>query len=104
MKRTARLVSIFLASLIGLSAQQVADPNFDASVARPAYTDKHPKVLCDEAHRNFHTTTGRYKPFVNLITNDGYQVTPMLFGMNRPGLDNRQLALNILHWLSRLLD
>ena len=27
----------------------------------------------------------------------------MAFGMNRPGLDNRQLALNIMHWLSRKL-
>jgi hypothetical protein len=25
------------------------------------------------------------------------------FGMNRPGIDNRQLALNIMHWLSGLL-
>jgi hypothetical protein len=25
------------------------------------------------------------------------------FGMNRQGIDNRQLALNIMHWLSRLL-
>jgi hypothetical protein len=25
------------------------------------------------------------------------------FGMNRPGLDNRQLALNIMHWLSGVL-
>jgi hypothetical protein len=25
------------------------------------------------------------------------------FGMNVPGIDNRQLALNIMHWLSRLL-
>src|SRR5204862_72802 len=25
------------------------------------------------------------------------------FGMNVPGIDNRQLALNILHWLSGLL-
>jgi hypothetical protein len=24
-------------------------------------------------------------------------------GMNVPGYDNRQLALNILHWLSRVL-
>jgi hypothetical protein len=24
----------------------------------------------------------------------------MKFGMNRPGIDNRQLALNIVHWLS----
>jgi len=27
----------------------------------------------------------------------------MKFGMNRSGIDNRQLALNIVHWLSRLL-
>jgi len=25
------------------------------------------------------------------------------FGMNRPGLDNKQIALNIMHWLSGLL-
>jgi hypothetical protein len=25
------------------------------------------------------------------------------FGMNVPGIDNRQLALNIMHWLSSLL-
>jgi hypothetical protein len=25
------------------------------------------------------------------------------FGMNRPGIDNRQLALNIMRWLSRVL-
>jgi hypothetical protein len=27
----------------------------------------------------------------------------MPFGMNRPGIDNRQLALNLMHWLSRLI-
>ena len=27
----------------------------------------------------------------------------MPFGMNRSGIDNRQLALNIVHWLSGLL-
>jgi hypothetical protein len=25
-------------------------------------------------------------------------------GMNQPGLDNRQFALNLMHWLSGLLD
>lgn len=55
---------------------QVADPNFDAKVAHPAYTKNGPKVLFDEAHNNFHTASGRYKPFADLITNDGYQVTP----------------------------
>ena len=57
-------------------AQQVADPDFDSKVARPAYTIKHPKVLLDEAHNNFHTAGGRYKPFADLITSDGYQVIP----------------------------
>jgi hypothetical protein len=55
---------------------QVADPNFDARVAKPAYSKNGPKVLFDEAHNNFHTASGRYKPFADLITNDGYQITP----------------------------
>ena len=58
-----------------IPAQQ-ADPNFDARVRNPAYTKKHPKVLFDEAHNNVHTASGLYKPFVELITNDGYVVVP----------------------------
>ena len=69
------LVAAILAVGITL-AQQVADPNFDAKVAHPAYTKNGPKVLFDEAHNNFHTASGRYKPFADLITNDGYQITP----------------------------
>lgn len=29
---------------------------------------------------------------------------PVVMGMNRPGIDNQQLALNIVHWLTGLLD
>ena len=54
---------------------QRADRSFDASVANPAYTERRPKVLFDEAHNNFHTANGRYRPFARLITNDGYEVT-----------------------------
>ena len=57
-------------------SQQVADPNFDTKVAHPAYAKTGPKVLFDEAHNNFHTASGRYKPFADLITSDGYRVTP----------------------------
>ena len=53
---------------------QRSDPDFDVSVAHPAYINKHPMVLFDEAHNNFHTASGRYKPFADLITNDGYRV------------------------------
>jgi hypothetical protein len=56
--------------------QQVPDPTFDAKVARPAFTKKHPRVLFDEAHNNFHTAGGRYKAFADLIRSDGYTVTP----------------------------
>lgn len=53
---------------------QMADPNFNAKVDQPAYKKSGPKVLFDEAHNNFHTASGRYKPFADLVTNDGYRV------------------------------
>ena len=55
---------------------QRADPDFNTKVESPAYKKNGPKVLFDEAHNNFHTASGRYKPFADLITNDGYQVVP----------------------------
>ena len=30
--------------------------------------------MFDEAHHNFHTMEGRFKPFVDLLLNDGYRV------------------------------
>jgi hypothetical protein len=71
---------LFVTLLIGVTSisvtglQQEADLGFDAKVARPAFTKSHPKVLIDEAHNNFHTAGGRYKPFATLLANDGYQV------------------------------
>lgn len=73
-----RFIAPIFALLVCLSsiavAQQFADPEFDTSVTRPAYKDDGPRVMFDEAHHNFHTTDGRYKPFVNLLMNDGYNV------------------------------
>ena len=59
-----------------LNLGQVADPNFNAKVANPAYKKNGPELLFDEAHNNFHTATGRYKPFADLVSNDGYQIVP----------------------------
>src|SRR5215211_7741701 len=55
-------------------AQQAPDPEFNTSVENPAYKREGPRVMFDEAHHNFHTTEGRYKPFVDLLMNDGYRV------------------------------
>jgi hypothetical protein len=76
---SSRLVLIFaLGAALTVTApgQQQADSKFDARLTHPAYLTIHPKVLFDEAHNNFHTASGRYKPFVDLISNDGYQIVP----------------------------
>ncbi|MGZ8848409.1 MAG: hypothetical protein ACXW3C_18255 [Pyrinomonadaceae bacterium] len=72
---------------------QVADPNFDTTVAKPAYTKKRPKLLFDEAHNNFHTSTGRYKPFADLIGNDGYQVIPNTKKFSAETLDGHDILV-----------
>jgi len=55
---------------------QIADPYFDATVDTPAYNKNYPRVMFDEGHFNAHTTGGLYKPFADLIANDGYKVVP----------------------------
>ena len=81
-ERDVRLV----AARLGLTGQR-ADLQFDVKVSRPAYTTAHPRVLIDEAHQNFHTASGRYRPFANLISNDGYIVSP-----NKEKLTKKVLA------------
>jgi hypothetical protein len=70
------MFTLWLSVPVAVFGQQIPDPDFDTKVARPAYIEKGPKVLFDEAHFNFHTTTGRYQPFVALLTNDGYRISP----------------------------
>lgn len=53
---------------------QVSDPEFKPSVARPAFASNGPVVVLDEAHDNFHTAAGRYKPFADLLRADGFTV------------------------------
>ena len=72
---TACIAAISLMLVSCSPKQQVADPDFDTKVVRPAYVNEHPKVLFDEAHRNIHTMRGGYEPFARLISNDGYYVS-----------------------------
>lgn len=77
MKTNHRIIFLTLTFLLWphlLPAQQRPDPEFNTVVEHPAYTRNFPRVMFDEAHNNFHTTTGRYKPFADLITSDGYHV------------------------------
>ena len=69
------------------------DPDFDTRVARPAYLKIHPRVRFDEAHHNFHTARGRYKPFVDLITGDGYRVVSNLDKFTRTSLSTADILV-----------
>ncbi|HET6853372.1 MAG TPA: DUF4350 domain-containing protein [Pyrinomonadaceae bacterium] len=73
MKLFAAICALVL-SVAPTLAQQAPDPEFNTSVENPAYKKEGPRVMFDEAHHNFHTTEGRYKPFVDLLMNDGYRV------------------------------
>jgi uncharacterized membrane protein len=58
-----------------LPAQQRANPDFDPTVSNPAYAPgEGPRILFDDAHDNFHTSDGRYEPFVRLMTADGFRL------------------------------
>jgi len=74
------LIGLIVAALLAVNliyAQQVADPSFNPPIAKPAYPQgRGPVVLLDEAHFNFHTATGRYLAFAELLRRDGYVVLP----------------------------
>ena len=56
-------------------SQQVGDTGFNPEVTSPAFIHgQGPVVLVDEAHFNYHTAEGRYKPFAELLRSDGYVV------------------------------
>jgi hypothetical protein len=83
-----------------LGAQQVADTTYRPPIPNPAYaTGRGPVVLLDEAHANFHTADGRYRPFAMLLERDGYVVRPNRTAFTRPALDSARVLViaNALH-------
>lgn len=70
-------VAMACASLVmapAFAQQQIVDPDYAPVVARPAYVARGPVVAIDEAHGNFHTAAGNYRPFAQLLGADGYRV------------------------------
>ena len=69
-------------------SRQVLDTAFVAVRRGPATYSRGtgPLVLIDEAHHNFHTAGGRYRPFARLLESDGLRVAA----------NTRQLAAAVL--------
>jgi hypothetical protein len=79
--RAARVAACLAASLLAAQparaqqGQQIADTQFDAAVANPAFArGAGPRVAIDAAHFNVHTADGRYRPFAALLESDGFRV------------------------------
>lgn len=69
-----RHLTIFLLGLL-LSCQNHSsspDNDYDVTVREPKLTGQ--RVLFDEGHKNHHQIGRTYKPFANLLTNDGCKV------------------------------
>jgi hypothetical protein len=83
-----------------VNAQQVADTTFNPIIENPAYeTNQGPIIFIDEAHRNFHTMSGRYQGFAKLLLKDGYQLKPFKEKFTKAGLEKGKILVisNALH-------
>lgn len=88
---------VALALLIGagaLEAQQLGDPDFPIAVADPAYpVGTGPLVVIDEAHRNFHTLSGRYGTFAAILEADGYRLAANPASFTPEGLEDADILV-----------
>jgi hypothetical protein len=87
------LLSVLSVSSVAVLAQQLPDPEFNTSVENPAYKKEGPRVMFDEAHHNFHTAEGRYKPFVDILMNDGYRVVRNRQSFSKTRLDSFKILV-----------
>lgn len=71
-------LGLFLFSLLLIMAGQCGgqrpDLKYDTRIAQPTFPQGGPTVIFDEGHRNSHSSKGTYRPFTQLIRNDGYKV------------------------------
>jgi len=87
------LLYLFLLPLC-VAAQQRADPLFGLTVERPRYgAGLGPVIFLDEAHNNFHTTEGRYRPFTEFLTKDGYRVLPNRASFSKDALRSARILV-----------
>jgi hypothetical protein len=70
------LISFLILQMATIAtAQQVSDTLFIPPIAKPAHIKgTGPVVMIDEAHHNFHTARGRFRPFALLLERDGFKI------------------------------
>lgn len=90
-------VAGFLAAAMARAAdaqvEQVADTAFHPVVADPAFTARHPRILFDEAHDNFHRMNGRYAAYRDLMLADGCTMAANVEPFSRATLDGHDVLV-----------
>jgi hypothetical protein len=93
MKVTWPVIVLLIIPICAL-AQQMSDDSFQFDNPNPAFSPgKGPKVCIDEAHFNFHTGEGRYKPFAKMLREDGYRVVGFAKTLTQKSLGDCQLLV-----------
>lgn len=93
MRNAVQLFALILMAA-PVAAQQVADAAFRFENPHPAYEPgAGPQVCIDQAHHNFHTAEGRYKPFAELLRGDGYRVTGFQSAFSRETLSGCEVLV-----------
>jgi hypothetical protein len=71
-----KLIYCFIVFIsFSINAQQLGETSFKPKNTTRTFSQaEFPLVLLDEAHNNFHTIDGRYRPFVNILKSNGYLV------------------------------
>jgi hypothetical protein len=102
--RMKHLCLFFVLFPLFSEAQQVADTLYSPHIEQPAYKiGIGSVVLLDEAHNNFHTLSGRFKPFAKILEKDGYTVLPSSAPFTTDALSKGKILViaNALHASNR---
>lgn len=85
-----------LLSPLCTAAQQVSDRDFRYTVASPQYAPgAGPRVWFDEGHNNPHTLKGKFAAFGDVLSQDGYQVTPGRQKLSMPYLQAAKIFVTV---------
>lgn len=75
-------------------AQQISDPEFNPQIQNPMFDKgKGSLILIDEGHNNFHTMSGRYRPFAEVLEKDGYNVKPINTAFTKEALKDAAILV-----------
>ncbi|MFT6268712.1 MAG: hypothetical protein ACJAVV_001527 [Alphaproteobacteria bacterium] len=100
MATISQIIVLFVAVLFLFSCSDIdgspqqADPDFIPKNVKQTFSSVDSlTVLIDEAHNNFHTASGRYKGFQQVLISDGYTVKPNRKAFTLDGLKNTDILV-----------